>query len=62
MTDQRAKLGEAMASLQSQLVWRGPTGRVMGHIVLEREHAAALLAAATVCAAMMPATSSESPP
>lgn len=42
MTDQ---LGAALVAMKEQLTWQGPTGRVMGHIVLEREQAARIYAA-----------------
>ena len=31
--------------IEAQLAWRGPNGRAMGHVVLERNEAVALLAA-----------------
>lgn len=34
---------EVLAEIEKQLAWRGPTGRSMGHIVIEREPMAVLV-------------------
>lgn len=39
------RMRAALAAMKEQLDWRGPTGRPMGHVVLEREHAAVVFAA-----------------
>ena len=41
-----ATLAESLRSIIDQLAWRGPTGKAMGHIVLTREQAEELAAAA----------------
>lgn len=42
MTDE---LRAALAAMKKQLDWQGPTGRTMGHVVLERQQAARVYAA-----------------
>jgi hypothetical protein len=44
--EQAETLAGALKTMRSQLEWRGPSGRAMGHIVLEREQAIAVFAAA----------------
>jgi len=39
-------LATSLRSIINQLAWRGPTGRMMGHIVLERAEAEELASAA----------------
>ena len=34
---------EVMAEIAAQLAWRGPSGKPLGHIVLDREQAQTLL-------------------
>jgi hypothetical protein len=47
LTPEQAKtLAAALKTMRSQLEWRGPSGRAMGHIVLERDQAEVVLAAA----------------
>ena len=43
MSNRRATFTDVLAEIKTKLAWRGPTGRTMGHIVIEREEAEVLV-------------------
>lgn len=36
IADREVALAEALAKIEQEIDWRGPNGRVMGHVVLPR--------------------------
>jgi hypothetical protein len=41
--ERKARLAEILKKMAGQLAWRGPTGRMQDHIVLDRDDAVELL-------------------